>query len=354
MIGKVVQHKIKVLVVDDSALARKILTDGLSRDPEIEVIGSAPDVYVARDKIVYQNPDVLTLDVEMPRMDGVEFLRRLMPQYPIPVVMVSALTSPGAKVTLDALEYGAIDFVAKPSSSFGNKLEDMLDDLIYKIKLASTIDVSGWKERKHRPAERPKGAILTGSTDKVIGIGASTGGTVALRTMIEAFPADMPGTVVVQHMPPRFTKMFADKLDSVSRVEVREAEDHDRVLKGRVLIAPGGRQMTVVRSGGRYIVRVKDGEKVNGHAPSVDVLFHSLAENVGSNALGVILTGMGRDGAEGMLAMKENGARTIAQDERTSVVFGMPKEAYQCGGAEKLAPIEHMTLEIVQMLREMK
>ncbi len=348
------KHRIKVLVVDDSALARKILTDGLSRDPEIEIIGSAPDVYVARDKIVYQNPGVLTLDVEMPRMDGVEFLRRLMPQYPVPVVMVSALTSPGAKVTLEALDYGAIDFVAKPSTSFGNKLEDMLDELITKIKIASTIDVSRWKGHRNPVALRPVGNVLTGSTDKVLGLGASTGGTIALRTMIEAFPADMPGTVVVQHMPPKFTKMFADKLHSISRVEVKEAEDHDRVLKGRVLIAPGGMQMTVIRSGGRYLVRVREGEKVNGHAPSVDVLFHSIAEHAGSNSLGVILTGMGRDGAEGMLAMRQNGARTLAQDERTSVVFGMPKEAFQCGGAEKLASIEDMTTEVVRLLREMK
>ncbi|HDQ13439.1 MAG TPA: chemotaxis response regulator protein-glutamate methylesterase [Sediminispirochaeta sp.] len=349
-----VQHKIKVLVIDDSALARKILMDGLSRDPEIEVVGSAPDVYVARDKIVYQKPDVLTLDVEMPRMDGVEFLRRLMPQYPLPVIMVSALTTPGAQVTLEALEYGAIDFVAKPSTSFGNKLEQMLDELIHKIKLASTIDVSRWKDRKVKKGKKPQSAVLTGSTDKVIGIGASTGGTVALRTMIEAFPPDMPGTVIVQHMPPKFTKMFADKLNSISKVEVKEAEDQDRILKGRVLIAPGGMQMSVVRSGGIYQVRVKEGEKVNGHAPSVDVLFRSMAQYVGSNAVGVILTGMGRDGADGMWEMKNNGARTLGQNESSCVVFGMPKEAYQKDAVEKLLPIEDMTLEVVKLLREMK
>lgn len=354
MAGREFTHKIKVLIVDDSALARKILTEGLSRDPELEVVGSAPDVYVARDKIVYKKPDVLTLDVEMPRMDGVEFLRKLMPQYPIPVVMVSALTTPGAKVTLEALDYGAIDFVAKPSTSFGNRLEDMLEDLVYKIKVASTVDVSKWRERPMHSAKRPQGAVLSGSTDKVVGIGASTGGTVALRNIIEAFPADMPGTVVVQHMPPNFTKMFADKLNSISKVEVKEAEDKDRILKGRVLIAPGGKQMSVIRSGGRYHVRVRDGEKVNGHAPSVDVLFHSIAEQVGSNAVGVILTGMGRDGAEGMLAMRQTGARTMAQDEKTCVVFGMPKEAYANGGAERLLSIENMTVEIVRTLREMK
>ncbi len=351
---KTITHKIKVLVIDDSALARKILVTGLARDPEIEVVGSAPDVYVARDKIVYDKPDVLTLDVEMPRMDGVEFLRRLMPQYPLPVVMVSALTAPGAQVTLEALEYGAIDFVLKPSTSFGNKLEDMIDELLQKIKVASTVDVSKWRNKPRHEVKRPKGAVLHGTTDKVIGIGASTGGTVALRTVIEAFPPDMPGTVIVQHMPPKFTKMFADKLNSISKVEVKEAEDHDRVIKGRVLIAPGGKQMRVVRSGGRYIVRVQDGEKVNGHIPSVDVLFNSIADNVGVNSVGVILTGMGRDGAEGMSKMKSTGARTLAQDERTCVVFGMPKEAYNLGGAEKYVPINDVTVEVVRLLREMK
>jgi two-component system, chemotaxis family, protein-glutamate methylesterase/glutaminase len=354
MSGREFTHKIKVLVIDDSALARKILSTGLARDPEIEVIGSAPDVYVARDKIVYNKPDVLTLDVEMPRMDGVEFLRRLMPQYPLPVVMVSALTAPGATVTLEAMENGAIDFVLKPSTSFGNKLEDMIDELVQKIKVASTVDVSRWRNKTRTESKRPQGAVLHGTTDKVIGIGASTGGTVALRAVIEAFPPDMPGTVIVQHMPPKFTKMFADKLNSLSKVEVKEAADHDRVMKGRVLIAPGGMQMSVVRSGGRYVVRVKDAEKVNGHAPSVDVLFNSIAENVGVNSIGVLLTGMGRDGAAGMAKMRGTGARTLAQDERTCVVFGMPKEAYEMGAAEKLVAIDDVTVEVVRLLREMK
>jgi two-component system, chemotaxis family, protein-glutamate methylesterase/glutaminase len=348
-------HKIKVLVVDDSALVRDILTRGLSKDPEIEVIGAAPDVYVARDKIVYQKPDVLTLDVEMPKMDGVEFLRRLMPQYPIPVVMVSALTAPGAQTTLAALEYGAVDFVLKPSTSFGNRLDGMLDELVQKIKMASTVNVSHWSAQRDKiKAKRPESAVLTGSTDKVLAIGASTGGTVALRTMIEVFPADMPGTVIVQHMPPKFTQMFAEKLDSVSKMEVKEAADGDRVIKGRILVAPGGLHMAVRRSGGRYVVKCYEDEKVNGHIPSVDVLFHSIAKHVGSNAMGVILTGMGRDGAEGMREMRNTGARTLAQDERTSVVFGMPKEAYAYGGAERLVGIENMTHELVRVLKEMK
>jgi two-component system chemotaxis response regulator CheB len=348
-------HTIKVLVVDDSALVRKILTEGLARDPEIEVVGAAPDVYVARDKIVYKKPDVITLDVEMPRMDGVEFLRRLMPQYPLPVVMVSAMTAPGASTTLQALEYGAVDFVLKPSSSFGNKLDDMLEQLIEKIKAASTVNVSHWKNQREKMViKQPESAVLTGSTDKIVAIGASTGGTVALRQMIEVFPADMPGTVVVQHMPIKFTKMFADKLNDISKVEVKEAVDGDRIITGRVLIAPGGKQMEVVRSGGRYIVRCKDGEKVNGHIPSVEVLFDSVAQYVGGNAVGVILTGMGRDGADAMVKMRQAGARTLAQDERTSVVWGMPKEAYQNGGAERLVGIEEMTQSVVQLLKEMR
>lgn len=349
-----ISQKIKVLVVDDSALVRSILTKGLARDPAIEVVGAAPDVYVARDKIVLQKPHVMTLDVEMPRMDGVEFLKRLMPQHPIPVVMVSAMTAPGASVTLDALESGAVDFVLKPSSSFGNNLEAMIDELIEKVKAAAVVDVSRFKGKFHgRKLKKMDSGILSGSTDKVVAIGASTGGTVALRQVIESFPSDIPGTVIVQHMPPKFTKMFADKLNEVSDVEVKEAADGDRVLRGRVLIAPGGYHMKVVRSGGRYIVRIKAGEKVNGHCPSVDVLFQSVAANVGNNAVGAILTGMGRDGADGMLEMRNNGARTIAQDERSCVVFGMPKEAYANGGAEKLVPLDDVPREIIKLLKEL-
>ncbi len=348
-------HTIKVLVVDDSALVRKILTEGLARDPEIEVVGAAQDVYVARDKIVYNKPDVITLDVEMPRMDGVEFLRRLMPQYPLPVVMVSALTGPGASTTLQALEYGAVDFVLKPSSSFGNKLEDMMETLIEKIKAASTVNVAKWKnQRKQMEIKRPESAVLAGSTNKIIAIGASTGGTVALRQMIEVFPADMPGTVVVQHMPIKFTKMFADKLNDIAKVEVKEAADGDRIITGRVLIAPGGKHMEVVRSGGRYLVRCREGEKVNGHVPSVEVLFDSVAKYVGGNAVGVLLTGMGRDGADAMVRMRQAGARTLAQDQRTSVVWGMPKEAYEAGGAERLVGIGEMSQTVVQLLKEMQ
>ena len=347
--------RIKVLVIDDSALARDILAKGLSRDPEIEIVGTAMDVYAARDKIVFKKPDVLTLDVEMPRMDGVEFLKRLMPQYPLPVVMVSSMTSPGAKITLEALECGAVDFVLKPSKKIGEGLNDMMKELTEKVKMASGVDVSKWKSiiGYHSPKKVVSSKILEGSTDKIIAIGASTGGTVAITKIIERFPADIPGTVIVQHMPPGFTKMFADKLNGSCKVEVKEAEDGDRVVRGRVLIAPGDFHMKVIRSGGQYLVECHRGEKVNGHCPSVEVLFDSIAEHVGSNAVGVMLTGMGRDGAKAMLNMRKKGARTIAQDEKSCVVFGMPKEAYECGGAEKLVNLDNIPEEIINLLEVM-
>jgi len=347
--------KIRVLIIDDSAIVREILEKGLSSDPGIEVVGKAADVYSARDKIIFQKPDVLTLDVEMPKMDGVEFLKRLMPQYPLPVVMVSSLTKEGAGITLDALNSGAIDFVLKPSVNIKIGLKEMMKELIEKIKIASTVDVSNWKQQDYAlPGEKKKASnVLQGTTDKVIAIGASTGGTVALTKMINSFPPDIPGTVIVQHMPPVFTRMFAENLDKSSKVDVKEAENGDRIVTGRVLIAPGDSHMRVFRSGGHYLVECKPGKKVNGHCPSVDVLFDSISKNVGNNALGVILTGMGRDGADGMLEMKRTGARTLAQDEATSVVFGMPAEAFKNGGAERLVPIHQMTHTILEVLKEM-
>ncbi|MGA2143266.1 MAG: chemotaxis response regulator protein-glutamate methylesterase [Brevinematales bacterium] len=343
--------KIRVLIVDDSALVRDILDKGLSADPDIEVVGKAMDVYAARDKIVYMKPDVITLDVEMPRMDGVEFLKRLMPQYPLPVVMVSSMTKEGSRVTLDALEAGAVDFVLKPSINIGIGLKEMINELAEKIKIASTVDVSKWKEvsiEEYTSSKYQK--VLEGSTDKVIGIGASTGGTVALTKIINAFPTNIPGTVVVQHMPPGFTRLFAESLNKSSKVEVAEAKDGDRIIAGRVLIAPGGYQLNVRRSGGQYRVHCYEAEKVNGHAPSVDVLFYSIAGSVGANAIGVILTGMGRDGADGMLAMRKTGARTIAQDEASSVVYGMPKEAFKNGGAEKQVNLSAIPSSIYDLL----
>lgn len=345
--------RIRVLVVDDSALVREILTAGLSKDPEIEVVGSAANPFIARDKIIELRPDVLTLDVEMPRMDGVDFLRRLMPQYPIPAIMVSALTQKGAQITFEALEAGAIDFVTKPSTDVARGLNQMLADLRQKVKMAARVDMSAWKNRqtpKERSAVPVVRAALAESTDKVVAIGASTGGTEAIRRVIRAFPASMPGIVIVQHMPPGFTKHFSDNLNEVCEMDVREAQSGDRIMPGRVLIAPGGKHMTVRRSGGIYLVDCQEGENVNGHCPSVDVLFHSVARYVAGNAVGVILTGMGGDGADGLLAMRQAGARTIAQDEKSCVVFGMPKVAIERGGVDRISPLDSIPQMIVTML----
>lgn len=340
---------IKVLIVDDSALVREILSQGLDLDPGIEVVGSASDPYVARDRIVTLTPDVLTLDVEMPRMDGVEFLRKLMPQYPLPVVMVSALTEKGKQVTFDALEAGAVDFVTKPKSDMVRGLNVMLMELRTKIKIASTANVSHWKHKREDLRSRAvveRGALAE-STDKVIAIGASTGGTEAIREVITRFPLSIPGVVIVQHMPAGFTQMFSERMNSLCRVEVKEAEDKDRIMPGRVLIAPGDNHMEVVRSGGIYQVKVTPGEPVNGHCPSVEVLMNSVARYVGNNAVGVMLTGMGHDGADAIGAMRKAGARTLAQDEATSVVFGMPNEAFKRGGAERLVPIDEIAESVI-------
>ena len=347
------RKKIKVLVVDDSALVRSILADGLAKDPGIEVVGTAPDPYVARDKIVELRPDVLTLDVEMPRMDGVEFLRRLMPQYPLPVVMVSALTQRGKRITIEALEAGAVDFVTKPSTDVARGLTAMLDDLRHKVKEASRANVSHWKKDVYRRPSQgvvPGSRALAESTDKVVAIGASTGGTEAIKRVLARLPGATPGIVIVQHMPAGFTKTFADRLNDLCALDVKEASTGDRVRMGAALVAPGDKQMRVERSGGIYQVRCEDGEKVSGHRPSVDVLMNSVAESVGRNAVGVMLTGMGSDGAAGMLAMRKAGARTMAQDEASSVVFGMPKMAYEKGGAERLVALDDMASEIVKAL----
>jgi two-component system, chemotaxis family, protein-glutamate methylesterase/glutaminase len=334
---------VKVLIVDDSALVRDILTKGLSQDPGIQVVGTAPDVFVARDKIIELKPDVLSLDVEMPRMDGVEFLRRLMPQYPIPVVVVSSLTQKGKQITFQALEAGAVDFVSKPAADVARGLQLMLMELRTKIKIASIANVSHWKHKRaeiNHTENLSRGKSLSESTDKVIAIGASTGGTEALRKLLVLFPRNMPGVVIVQHMPPVFTKMFADRLNELCQMEVKEAEDGDRIMMGRILIAPGDFHMKVFRSGGHYKVSCEKGEKVNGHCPSVDTLMFSVAESVGKNAYGVILTGMGADGAQGLKSMKDAGAINFAQDEASSVVYGMPKVAFELGGADKVLPLD--------------
>lgn len=343
---------IRVLVVDDSALVRQVLSQGLSADPGIEVVGTASDPYVARDMIVRRKPDVLTLDVEMPKMDGVAFLRKLMPQYPLPVVMVSALTQRGKQITLEAMEAGAVEVVTKPSANVAEGLSNMMQELRTKVKIASTANVSHWKNK--RPAAPPARSIATRalaeSTDKVIAIGASTGGTEAIREVLTQVPASIPGTVIVQHMPPGFTAMFAKRLNDQCAPIVREAQDGDRVMPGLVLIAPGDMHMEVVRRGGIYSVRCRAGEPVCGHCPSVEVLMQSVAKEVGRNAVGVMLTGMGRDGAQGMLSMRRAGARTLAQDEATCVVYGMPKEAHEAGAVERLLPLSRIGRAMVDLV----
>ncbi len=345
---------IRVLIVDDSALVRNILSQGLNLDPGIEVVGTATDPYQARDKIVQLRPDVLTLDVEMPRMDGVAFLRKLMPQFPMPVVMVSSLTQRGKQITIDALDAGAVDFVAKPTSNVASGLSAMIGELQVKVKIASTANVSHWKGKRAdtRTQTLVGSKALAESTNKVIAIGASTGGTEAIRKVITQFPATTPGVVIVQHMPGGFTKMFSDRLNTLCAMEVKEAQDGDRVRNGLILIAPGGIQLKVVRSGGFYQVKCGGIDKVSGHCPSVDVMMHSVATHVGANAVGGMLTGMGGDGSDGMLAMKNAGAHCIAQDEATSVVFGMPKVAYEKGGAERLVPLDTIAQTLLNLLAE--
>ena len=342
---------VRVLIIDDSPLVRKILSEGLSKDPNIDVCGTASDPFQARDEIIKLRPDVLTLDVEMPKMSGVEFLRKLMPQYPIPVVMVSSLTERGQKTTLDAMSAGAVDFVAKPK---GGSLDQMIDELRTKIKIASTANVAHWKHKQYSPTGAASvGAKAAGQilSTKICAIGASTGGTEALREVICGFPRNFVGTVVVQHMPVGFTKMFADRLNGLAQVIVKEAEDGDKIFDGRVLIAQGGKQLEVVRDGMGWKVRVFDAPLCCGHRPSVEVMMNSVAKNVGKKAVGAMLTGMGADGANGMKAMRDAGARCIAQDEATCVVFGMPKEAYERGGAEQLVPLPRIAQTLQGLLR---
>lgn len=347
---------IRVLIVDDSATARRVLSDVLSKDAEIEVIATAPDAYVARDKIVQLKPDVICLDVEMPRMDGISFLKKIMQHFPTPVLMVSSLTQNGAQVTFDALEAGAIDYVGKPHANIYDGIDEIEKELIQKVKMVASSNLSARiKKTKETLATkvRPKlSHALAQTTNKIIAIGASTGGTVALGELIPSFSRDMPGCVIVQHMPSGFTDSFAQRLNAISEVEVKEAKDGDIIGRGKVLIAPGNLHMVIRRDGGNYRIKIGTGEKVSGHRPSVDVLFNSVANEAGSNAIGIMLTGMGSDGAKGMLKMKKNGAKTIAQDEKSSVVWGMPKVAYDIGAIDKLVALEKINNTIVDMLRE--
>lgn len=338
---------IKVLIVDDSATARAVLTDILSSDSSIVVVGTAADAYIARDKIVELKPDVVCLDVEMPRMDGITFLKKLMHYMPIPVVMVSSLTQSGAKTTLDALEAGAVDFVAKPHSNIYDVKDEMRKELLEKVKSAAKAKVF---QRVIHTKEQANTTSLAETTNKIVAIGASTGGTEALKDLLMALPRNAPGTVVVQHMPANFTGPFAERLNSICAMEVREAQNGDSIVPGVVLIAPGDYHMVVRRSGAFYYVEIGSGDKVSGHRPSADVLLNSVSKIAGANAIGVILTGMGGDGARGLLAMRNAGAHTIGQDEASCVVYGMPKVAFELGAVEKQLPLSKIAQGILGMI----
>ncbi|AJQ25757.1 protein-glutamate methylesterase/protein-glutamine glutaminase [Pelosinus fermentans] len=338
------KRKIRVLVVDDSIVFRETLVRQIARDSIIEVVATASDPYMARDKILELEPDVMTLDVEMPRMSGIEFLKKLIPQYPIPVVVVSAVSGS----VFDALNAGAVDFVTKPDSLGARGVEAFISELIVKIKIASTAKVAVSKKNVSRVSVNSRIGLV--KQNGMIAIGASTGGTEAIATVIKDFPANMPGTVIVQHMPPIFTAMYAARLNSLCAVEVREAKNGDMILPGLVLIAPGDYHMRIKPIHNNYMVECVKGEKVNGHCPAVDVLFHSVAEHAGSKAIGVVLTGMGNDGASGLLAIRKAQGRTLGQDEGSSVVYGMPKAAFTIGAVQTQVPLNLMSRKIYALV----
>lgn len=344
-------HKIKVLIVDDSAVVRKIFSQQLEKDPAIQVVGTAPDPYVARDKIVKLRPDVITLDIEMPRMDGITFLRHLMKHYPLPVIVVSSLTPKSSKLALEALALGALEVLSKPSVAYS--VGEMGMQLKEKIKAVAFVDV------KSRLSQKPGTAVakatftpraLSETTNKLIAIGASTGGTEALKKILTQMPRSAPGILVVQHMPPNFTAAFAERLNKECDITVSEAVDGETITNGKALIAPGNFHMLLKRSGARYYVQVKSGPRVHHQRPAVDVLFKTVAMHAGANALGIILTGMGADGAKGLLAMKEAGSPTIAQDEKTCVVYGMPKEAVKLNAVDKILPLNQIAQAALNMI----
>lgn len=345
---------IRVLIVDDSAVVRKVFSEELGREKDIEVVGTAPDPYVARDKIVQLKPDVVTLDIEMPRMDGITFLRKLMRYFPLPVIIVSSLTEAGGDIAMEALDIGAVEVICKPDAAYS--VGDMSIQLAEKIRAAVRVNV------KNRQLSRLAGASkitkplpklsMTKTTNKLIAIGSSTGGTEALKDILPLLPPTCPGIMVVQHMPAHFTKKFAERLDSLCQIRVKEAEDGDSVTPGTCLIAPGNFHMVMRRSGARYYVNVKDGPLVCHQRPAADVLFNSVAAYGGSNAIGVILTGMGKDGSKGLLQMKKAGAKIIAQDEKSCVVYGMPKEAVATGCVDKEVPLSEISRTILEMVME--
>ena len=353
--------KIKVLIVDDSAVVRQTLEEILSSDPSLEVIAKAADPLIAAKKMMKETPDVIVLDVEMPRMDGITFLRKIMNQHPLPVVICSALTHEGCEVTLKALEYGAVDIITKPKLGVKNFLQESRIIICDSVKAAARSRIKrlspGAFTERNRIEKKltadvildpPTGRTMFQTTDRVVVVGASTGGTEALRLFLESLPVDCAGIAIVQHMPEHFTRAFADRLNTICRIEVKEAEDNDTVLRGRALIAPGNRHILLKRSGTRYYVEVKDGPLVCRHRPSVDVLFRSAARYAGPNAIGVIMTGMGDDGARGMLEMKEAGAATIAQDEASCVVFGMPQEAIKRGAVDSVLPLGAIAVAVLR------
>jgi two-component system chemotaxis response regulator CheB len=349
---------IKVLIVDDSAVVRQTLADILNSDPQIQVMATAADPFVAAERIKEALPDVITLDVEMPRMDGITFLQKIMSQHPIPVVMCSSLTDKGSETALKALEYGAVEIITKPRLGTKQFLEESRVRICDAVKAASEARLGKISGRTHEVQpkltadviiEKSTSKAMIQTTEKVIVIGASTGGTEALKVFLESLPADSPGIVIVQHMPEGFTRAFSQRLDGICRISVKEAEDNDTVVRGRALIAPGNHHMLLKRSGARYYVEIKDGPLVSRHRPSVDVLFRSAARYAGKNAVGVIMTGMGDDGAKGMLEMKEAGAINIAQDEATSVVFGMPNEAIKLGGVDHIKPLDAIAREVLRL-----
>ncbi|HEC16555.1 MAG TPA: chemotaxis response regulator protein-glutamate methylesterase [Sedimenticola sp.] len=354
---------IKVLIVDDSALVRQLLTEILGKAPGIEVVGAAIDPFVAREKIKKLKPDVLTLDVEMPRMDGLTFLANLMRLHPMPVVMISTLTEEGADTTLRALELGAVDFISKPKVDVAHRLEEYAEEIVAKVKVAAgarvrpirhaVADSSRASEKHSADAVLAKHPVKRHfrTTDRIIGIGASTGGTEAIKEVLAGLPPDMPGIVICQHIPAAFSGPFAQRVDGMSQLTVSEARDGQQILSGHAYIAPGDQHLMVVRDGARYVCKLNDGPPVNRHKPSVDVLFRSLAQNAGPNAVGLMLTGMGADGAEGMGEMKGAGASTLAQDEKSCVVWGMPGEVVKRGFADNVLPLNKIADELIELAK---
>jgi two-component system chemotaxis response regulator CheB len=337
-------RKIRVLIVDDSLVFREVLAFGLAADPDIEVIATAVDPFDARDKILQYNPDVMTCDVEMPKMNGIEFIRRLLPQHPLPVIVVSVVS----EAVFDAMDAGAVDFVTKPDIQSNQSKTSFINDLISKIKIAA-------KSKVTIPRVSPNVLSISRETkiktDKVIAIGASTGGTEAIYSILKALPPTVPGIVIVQHIPPVFSKMFAERMNNLTMLNVKEAEQGDYLEQGTVLIAPGGKHMKMKKVGDQFRVDVFEGEKVNGHCPSVDVLFESVAKEAGAKAIGLILTGMGYDGAKGLLAIRRKGGTTIGQDEQSSVVYGMPKVAFNTGAVEKQTSLQRIPQVLLSMLK---